>query len=49
MSMNWDAEVESPATIAIIGAGSTGIEAAIYARFLGYEIVLFDIADQDVE
>ncbi len=40
--MNWDSEVESPATIAIIGAGHVGIEAAIYARFLGYDIMLFD-------
>jgi hypothetical protein len=42
--MTWDPEVESPATIAIIGAGATGIEAALYARFLGYNIMLFDKA-----
>ncbi len=28
---NWDPEVESPATIAVIGGGPTGIEAALYA------------------
>jgi hypothetical protein len=42
--MNWDAEVESPATIAIIGSGPTGIETALYGRFLGYDIMLFDAA-----
>jgi hypothetical protein len=42
--MSWDPEVESPATIAIIGAGATGIEAALYARFLGYNIMLFEKA-----
>lgn len=40
--MNWDAEVESPATIAIIGAGPTGIETALYGRFLGYDVLIFD-------
>ncbi len=40
--MPWDPEVESPATIAIIGAGATGIEAALYARFLGYQVLLFE-------
>ena len=28
--------------IAIIGAGPMGIEAALYARFLGYPVVLFE-------
>jgi threonine dehydrogenase-like Zn-dependent dehydrogenase len=42
--MSWDPEVESPATVAVIGAGATGIEAALYARFLGYNILLFDKA-----
>lgn len=41
-SMFWDPEVESPATIAVIGAGPVGIEAALYARFLGYDVELFD-------
>jgi hypothetical protein len=41
--MLWDPEVESPASIAIIGAGPVGIEAALYARFLGYDIDLYDV------
>ncbi len=42
LHMLWDPEVESPATIAVIGAGPVGIEAALYARFLGYDVELFD-------
>ncbi len=34
--------VESPAQIVIVGAGSIGIEAALYARFLGYKVTLLD-------
>lgn len=34
--------VDTPARIVIIGAGPIGIEAALYARFLGYEVTLFD-------
>ncbi len=41
--MLWDPEVESPASIAIVGAGSVGIEAALYARFLGYDVDLYDV------
>ncbi len=40
--MLWDPEVESPASIAVIGAGSVGIEAALYARFLGYNVDIYD-------
>jgi len=40
--LDWDPEVEGPATIAIIGAGPVGIEAAIYARFLGYFVSIFE-------
>ncbi len=40
--MYWDPEVESPATIAVIGCGPIGIEAALYGRFLGYDVDLFD-------
>ncbi|MEZ6071779.1 MAG: NAD(P)-binding domain-containing protein [Pirellulales bacterium] len=31
-----------PATIAIIGAGPVGVEAALYARFLGYDVRVYD-------
>ncbi len=41
-SLAWDPEMESPATIAILGAGPLGIEAALYARFLGYHVSIFE-------
>jgi thioredoxin reductase len=34
--------VDTPARIAIIGAGPIGLEAALYARFLGYDVDLFE-------
>ena len=34
--------IDTPARIAIIGAGPIGIEAALYARFLGYQVDLFE-------
>lgn len=40
--MDWDPEIDTPATIAIVGAGPVGVEAALYARFLGYFVMLFD-------
>lgn len=43
MNLQWDPEIDTPATIAIIGGGSTGVEAALYARFLGYTVMLFDL------
>jgi hypothetical protein len=42
IELPWDPEVETPATIAIIGGGPTGVEAAIYARFLGYHVSIFE-------
>lgn len=42
IELPWDPELDSPATLAIIGAGPIGIEAAIYARFLGYFVSIFD-------
>lgn len=33
---------DTPATIAILGAGPIGLETALYARFLGYEVRLFE-------
>jgi len=34
--------VDTPARIAILGAGPIGLEAALYARFLGYEVAIFE-------
>ena len=34
--------VDTPATIAILGAGPMGIEAGLYARYLGYSVVIFE-------
>jgi thioredoxin reductase len=34
--------VDTPAKIAIIGAGPIGLEAALYARYLGYDVALFE-------
>lgn len=34
--------LDTPARIAILGAGPIGLETALYARFLGYEIDLFE-------
>lgn len=42
MEMKWDPEIDSPAYIAIIGGGPIGIEAALYARFLGYSVLLLE-------
>lgn len=42
MKLPWDPEIDTPATIAIIGGGAMGIEAALYARFLGYYVLLVE-------
>ncbi len=34
--------VDTPATIAVIGAGPIGLEAALYARFLGYDVRIYE-------
>jgi len=34
--------VDTPARIAILGGGPMGIEAGLYARYLGYEIQIFE-------
>ena len=34
--------VDTPATIAILGAGPVGIEAGLYARYLGYSVVIYE-------
>lgn len=38
--MDWDPEIDTPASILVIGGGPVGIEAALYARFLGYDVIL---------
>ncbi|MFO1062314.1 MAG: hypothetical protein U0892_00385 [Pirellulales bacterium] len=45
----WEAEIDTPATIAVIGGGPIGIEAALYARFLGYFVLIFDKAKPGCE
>lgn len=42
--IHWDAEIDTPATVAVIGGGAIGIEAALYARFLGYYVILIEAA-----
>ncbi len=34
--------VDTPATIAILGAGPVGIEAGLYARYLGYDVLILE-------
>src|SRR5438552_12477517 len=34
--------VESPARVAVLGAGPIGLEAALYARYLGYEVAIYE-------
>ena len=34
--------VDAPAKIAILGAGPIGLEAALYARFLGYDVDIYE-------
>ena len=34
--------VDTPARIAVLGAGPIGLEAAIYARFLGYDVTIIE-------
>lgn len=37
--------LDTPARIAIVRAGPTGLEAALYARFLGYDVEIYEQAD----
>ena len=34
--------IDTPARLAILGAGPIGLEAALYARFLGYDVILYE-------
>lgn len=34
--------IDTPARLAVLGAGPVGLEAALYARFLGYDVVVFE-------
>ncbi len=34
--------IDTPARLAVLGAGPLGLEAALYARFLGYGVVIFE-------
>ena len=36
------ATLDPPGSIAVVGAGPLGIEAALYGRFLGYDVTLFE-------
>ncbi|QDV46648.1 dihydropyrimidine dehydrogenase subunit A [Stieleria neptunia] len=42
MMTETTATLEPPGSIAVIGAGPLGIEAALYGRFLGYDVTLFE-------
>jgi thioredoxin reductase len=37
--------IDTPAKLAILGAGPIGLEAALYARFLGYDVVVYETGD----
>ena len=38
----WIMAIDTPARLAILGAGPIGLEAALYARFLGYDVVIYE-------
>lgn len=37
--------IDTPARLAILGAGPIGLEAALYARFLGYDVDIYERGD----
>lgn len=41
-TIDWDPEIDAPATIAVIGCGPVALEAALYARFLGYGVFVYE-------
>ena len=43
--------IDTPARIAVLGAGPIGLEAALYARFLGYDVDVYErgkVADRNL-
>ncbi len=40
-----DEQIEPPGTLAILGAGPLGLEAALYGRSLGYEVHIFEAGE----
>ena len=42
MHISWDLEVDTPATIAVLGSGPLAIETALYGRFLGYTVFVYE-------
>lgn len=40
----WEPAIDAPATVVVIGGGPVGIEAALYARFLGYSVLVLEQA-----
>lgn len=41
-AMNDSMTLDPPGSVAVIGAGPIGVEAALYGRFLGYDVTLFE-------
>lgn len=37
--------IDTPARLAILGAGPLGLEAALYARFLGYDVIVIEAGE----
>ena len=37
-----DSPLETPGTVAVVGGGVLGIEAALYGRYLGYKVTVFE-------
>ncbi len=40
--IGWDTVIDTPASLLVIGGGPAGIEAALYARFLGYDVSVIE-------